>query len=432
LALHCSDDFDFKPRRFSGLLVAMNGHAEPDDVNEPAAEWVQGSLGDWEPRWKQEPSLPAMQLLLSETLGVPLTAIQLVFLAQGAFNKVYEVSVDGKLLYVLRIALPVEPHDKTLSEVATLSFVREITSLAPRVEAYCAHATEAFPFEWILMERKPGRPLADAWGSMTWAQKEALVREVAELQAKLFRRRFSQIGSLYPDKEQKPRLGPVCSMDFIRRFHQRPIDKGPFASSRQWFEARLDFIASDAQHLLVHGDEDEKDVVERTLQLVDRIKVQLAPSFSTNAVEETVLCHHDLNESNLLIGPENHLTGVIDWEFTFVHPLWHACQVPKFLESSDRAEEPQSIEYDPEDGAEMLKEHRLEYEHTQLRQVFEDSITRAEPTWKSIHSISAHLVDLESAVTHCDSGLSQHHVSRWVDQLEMGTSGDTSAARLWA
>jgi aminoglycoside phosphotransferase (APT) family kinase protein len=151
--------------------------------------------------------------------------------------------------------------------------------------------------------------------------KEALVREVVELQAKLFRRRFSQIGSLYPDEEQKPRLGPVCSMDFIRRFHQGPIDRGPFSSSRQWFEARLDLIASDAQHLLVHGDEDDRDIVEATVLLADRLKSKLALSSPPESLEESVLYHHDMNRQYLLVDREGRLTGIIDWEFTATVPL---------------------------------------------------------------------------------------------------------------
>lgn len=57
---------------------------------------------------------------------------------------------------------------KTLSEIATLSFIRKKTSIpVPAVNAYSADSTNELGFEWILMDRVHGRPLEDVWESMS-------------------------------------------------------------------------------------------------------------------------------------------------------------------------------------------------------------------------------------------------------------------------
>jgi aminoglycoside phosphotransferase (APT) family kinase protein len=58
--------------------------------------------------------------------------------------------------------LPVTPKVKTLSEVATLAYVREKTSIpVPKVVAYDADLTNELGFEYIRMERVDGHPLRE-------------------------------------------------------------------------------------------------------------------------------------------------------------------------------------------------------------------------------------------------------------------------------
>jgi hypothetical protein len=61
-------------------------------------------------------------------LGIPYTTFPF---AAGAFNKIFLLSPDGTEhdlpSFILRVTLPVDPHWKTASEVATLSYVSNIT-----------------------------------------------------------------------------------------------------------------------------------------------------------------------------------------------------------------------------------------------------------------------------------------------------------------
>ena len=53
---------------------------------------------------------------------------------------------------VMRVALPVDPHRKTASEVATLQFVREQTDIPIlKVIAHDASNENALGFEWLLL-----------------------------------------------------------------------------------------------------------------------------------------------------------------------------------------------------------------------------------------------------------------------------------------
>ncbi|GFF46273.1 aminoglycoside phosphotransferase [Aspergillus udagawae] len=67
--------------------------------------WVQETFG-LEPRWAVEPGIEAITQTI-ESLR-PSGTVEVAFLAQGTFNKVYNVRIDGKVL-IMRISLPVDP-----------------------------------------------------------------------------------------------------------------------------------------------------------------------------------------------------------------------------------------------------------------------------------------------------------------------------------
>jgi hypothetical protein len=138
-------------------------------------EWVAETFG-LEPRWTREPDIEVMSRLARKHLGhhedVP---IDVVFYAQGAFNKLYKISAAGSVC-LMRVALPVYPRLKTQSEVATINFVRQETHKpVPRIIAFDSESQNEFGFEWIMMEMMPGVPLRKGWRKMTWDAKETII-----------------------------------------------------------------------------------------------------------------------------------------------------------------------------------------------------------------------------------------------------------------
>lgn len=414
-------------------------------------EWVEQPLGGVQPRWTVEPELDALERLARRTLDLATDArCRVAFLAQGGFNKIYTVtassssaSAAGKESYVLRVSLPVDPGHKTLSEVATLSFVRRLSGLVPRVRAYSADtAADREPgFEWILMERMPGEALETAWEAMSWESRQTLVERIVELLARLFEQRFSGIGNLYlkdgagVQKAQswdEVSIGPIVSMFFFwgDRLH-RSLPRGPFRSSQKWLSARLDLLAGDAASMLAKAaDEDDLEDAAALDLVVKRLQALLPRMFPVLSgdmpAEATALHHDDLSWHNILVDRQGTLTAVIDWECVSVLPLWHVCRLPSFLDGPDRHDRPLPEHYfrDEETGAPctLYSEHLREHEKTRLRGTFWRAMERRSPGWVVEHERAGGKADFELAVSACD-GLGRRTVSKWLDRVEAGDEG---------
>lgn len=127
-------------------------------------EWVARTFS-LKPKWTREPNLEAAKQIFMSLGMMDEGPIATSFLAQGAFNKLYDIiTPKNSEALILRVTLPVDPRYKTLGEVATMNWVREHTNVpVPRVIAYEASNTNPVGFEWILMTKLPGKPLADVW-----------------------------------------------------------------------------------------------------------------------------------------------------------------------------------------------------------------------------------------------------------------------------
>lgn len=160
-------------------------------------EWISGTF-QTEPRWKKEPDICTISQIARKHLGhdehVP---IDVAFFAQGAFNKLYNISAAGSEC-PMRVSLPVDPHYKIESEVATINFVRKETNMpVPRIIAFDSNNQNQLGFEWILMEKMPGATLRKRWRKMSWEAKKDIVKDLARFQAQLFDKRFSGIGNIF-------------------------------------------------------------------------------------------------------------------------------------------------------------------------------------------------------------------------------------------
>ncbi|KAI1763455.1 hypothetical protein GGR53DRAFT_497612 [Hypoxylon sp. FL1150] len=103
---------------------------------------------------------------------------------------------------IMKVGLPTLPEVKTLSEVATMRFVKHRAGIpAPRVYMYNAATTSnnELGYEWILMEYMPGRPFAyrEAERKLKDDTRNLVAKRLAEWMDKLSRVHFDKIGSLY-------------------------------------------------------------------------------------------------------------------------------------------------------------------------------------------------------------------------------------------
>lgn len=101
-------------------------------------EWEQ-TLFSLEPRWTVEPDVDQTKALSRKHLCLsPEDDCSVALFNQGTFNKLYKVETNIGT-WAMRVLLPVDPSRKTISEVTTIQFLRERTTIpVPGIVAYDA------------------------------------------------------------------------------------------------------------------------------------------------------------------------------------------------------------------------------------------------------------------------------------------------------
>ena len=117
-------------------------------INQDGLEWANTVFVELEPRWTKEPDIDVLAQIARKHLECDKeTLCEVIFYVQGVFNKLYRVSASGKE-YMLRVSLPVDPHHKTKSEVATIEHVRRETDIpVPKILAYDSDKSNELGFE---------------------------------------------------------------------------------------------------------------------------------------------------------------------------------------------------------------------------------------------------------------------------------------------
>ncbi|KAK3994330.1 phosphotransferase enzyme family-domain-containing protein [Cladorrhinum sp. PSN332] len=344
----------------------------------------------------------------------------------------------------MRVSLPVYPRHKIRAEVATLRWVRENTSIpVPQVFGFDDSNGNEIGFEWILMELMEGASAHGRWRTMTMEQKVTFTKRLATFQAELsgFGKAepiFRGIGTLDLDGE-KVAPGIFVSHEFFMGDHVNyEVEPGPFRSSHDWLSVELDIIIKHQTAVLGKMEEEEdtdeddredaEEIISVARKLLSLVPKVFPPTLSLDDPEITGLYHHDLHLNNILVNERGEITAVLDWECVSAMPLWMSTKVPKFLDEPVREEEPQRDDYadaaegeeeeeDSEGKNELYFIHRMEYEATQLRKVYESKLRELWPEWPLQESHAE--MDFFHAVLQCD-GLWAKKVRRWAECLERG------------
>ncbi|KAM9879497.1 kinase-like protein [Verticillium dahliae] len=306
-------------------------------------------------------------------------ARQIIFVAQGAFNKLYLVQAAGQDDLILRVSLPVDPRFKTPSEVATLEWMSRNTELpVPKVMLHDASRHSRISFEWILMSKLPGEVWATGW---------------------------------------------------------EDVPRGPFKTTRDWTQVRLMLSSREshgkiakysAQSEMGSDDEDDLHDAQQTLDIIKKLQPLVDvvfPPAQDPEPEATMLFHDDLSLHNILVDRDGNLTGVVDWECVSALPLWASCYFPTFLNDQPRNSMPDRANYDVEPNGEidgLYWDHVKEYELTRLRKTFLEEMASLEPGWMEVFESSAQKRDPDMAVRKCDNDFLAKRIQGWVDDVTKG------------
>ncbi len=160
--------------------------------------------------------------------------IDLRKMAEGGFNRVFEIAMKDGTSVVARL-----PYPSTLprrlavaSEVATMGFVRAHGIPTPQVFGY---ATEENPVgsEYILMEKLPGQPIGDAWFQFSEEQRLQVLHDIVKLELNLFRIPLPASGSIYYPQDLEQTAARISIPGLADQFCV-----GPYAGLRWWFDRR--------------------------------------------------------------------------------------------------------------------------------------------------------------------------------------------------
>ncbi|KAM0215443.1 hypothetical protein ACHAPA_004175 [Fusarium lateritium] len=209
--------------------------------------------------------------------------------SEGAYNKLFKTTINHHTTYVLRVSLPVDPSNKTLSEVATLRFdgignLYEGADLQPQ-------RIVSIPFfqggrSWIVNDRGPFQ------SSTRWI--------------------YARLNLQKKDAER-------IMAKYIRQNGNGPLTRK------------------------------EYDCASEALHLASRLRPLVASFFfeHKNTLDVTVLHHDDLHANNILANEFGTVTGIVDWECVSCLPLWKACFYPKFLYAPPRHTPDEDPHQDP-------------------------------------------------------------------------------------
>lgn len=361
--------------------------------------------------------------------------VAIALFGSGLSNKMYQIShPHWTTKYLFRVSLPVDPVNKTESEIATLVYVRRYTTIpVPKPIAWDSSSDNKLGFEWSILEKTEGVEVAAVWGVMPWKAKVKLAHDLAGICAQLWAMRFEGIGSLcfggvdivksehsddgsaeVGEKEGKgPRfvkdipvdtikVGKMVAPVFIvgRRIHV-PSNRGPFNSSHDWvrslIEVEKNVIISNEEIVrtcpmspegfdLISLDENFQATATEMKRLCDYYLHSLPLFFLPDTAKpdleaecepepDFMLSHEDLHSSNILIDPITFkITGIIDWEMSRVIPGWSARKHPKIFKDEMDINPPAPPPGNLEDGSEHPDRGR--WEAFLLRRCFEMGLRR--------------------------------------------------------
>lgn len=422
--------------------------------------WYRDPWGS-QPRWIKEPDEDEIGEVMEDTFCVDgIDRVSLFY--QGKCNTLYTVSASTGAEFIARLALPIDPGWKTISEVATIDWVRENTSLpTPRVLGFHASNQNAIGFEWIAMTDVQGSPLPEMWPTMSWEAKAELVIRIAEFAVESFRsKEFGQIGSLtFGPARQSPdglhtgvtEVGRIVSPEFswdesIHQVHSR----GPYNDSRQWIAARLkaaeDSVlerlyrvsppeheltlerllamaeSDEANEMIIFADFDSTFYIIRKLMCWFDTFFPYDPSSWESAIPEpTMLLHHKMDAHHILVENDGTLAAVVDWEDIAVMPKWMGCRYPSFLRGRDREHEPKRGAYHSIGPNSEYCKHKYEHELTKLRRVFMNAVYALDPTWVETWQSGVPRRDYDLALKYCHDPILKWEILAWLDDLDHGS-----------
>ena len=208
----------------------------------------------------------------------------------------------------------------------------------------------------------PGSRLSDREVEYREAWYDAAIQSLGNVFGKITSLTFDGYGSLRSGNEGQSILGPVIEPISSLHRHRLLADMGPWPATMplaphlaltirevQWLESAKGRQLFDQWRAKIHPNEDRSRTLPAFVELAQTL-VDIVPHMYSLFPLPEVACrpalfHADFHSSNILVSPTDPtvVTGVVDWEFTSILPLWAAYTVPPTIRDNG-----DKYELDPE------------------------------------------------------------------------------------
>lgn len=285
--------------------------------------------------WPLASDIPTIETFSKHYFSLP---ADVTLFSEEDFRKSYLINIsDGKPYpsqYLLSVSSPfAEPFYETASEVATLSYLREHTTIpVPRVISHRSTPVNELACQWVLMELAPGVPLKAVWEDMVQETKdkvkEAVTRFVHELRDP--KRHFTAFGNLYfrkdieafdsqirvsSMKDDAYVIGPFVEVftSSCRRKPRASSDLGPYSNHEEYADAQVPAVDEDL----------DEDIVKEIAEMLSEHRRISEERLSSQFADFTLNHHHELSMDNIFVDPGTYeVSGVIRWEYAAIRPRW--------------------------------------------------------------------------------------------------------------
>ncbi|KAI2788557.1 hypothetical protein POX_e06576 [Penicillium oxalicum] len=306
-----------KPVARRELFAYTNGHFLVDEENQFRRRYVRFDLD----------ALCSTAALAGEDPS-RVTAIEKM---EGGFSKAFRMKRANGTEVIAKIPCRMAgpPSLTTAGEVAVLEYVKKHTSiLVPRVFAWSSDSSNPVAAEYIVMEKAPGVPLFQVWGTMTEFEKLRLIKNLTQLEAQLATIKFPVLSFC---------IGPSCDRAY------NP-DMTPERNQGPWNSVSDLGISIAERELCLISIKDQRRQLkyyrgtpEQQSQLLEVTRTVMKIMNSNDVLQKAcqpTLWHTDLHMGNIFVNPNqcSQIVSLIDFQSTTVLPAFPQARWPIFLQ----------------------------------------------------------------------------------------------------
>jgi hypothetical protein len=238
--------------------------------------------------------------------------------ACGSENILKELVYEDGIVWVARIPLERQAPEVIRSEVTTMRYIKEHTTIPiPEVMGYEDSTENSLSCQYILMEAIHGRTRCEP-GALNLLRipddKITMVfAQLADILLQLSCLRFHEIGSLNIDEKGHVEIGDVYGNSTRGRFKK-------CSTPAEYFQ----FIIANTERSAETSIHDSHKAAKLSTA---KLKAKLASKFMSCS-DAYPLSHPDFQAQNILFDDDFNIVAIIDWSYAHTVPIECLCYVP--------------------------------------------------------------------------------------------------------